>query len=121
MILAKPGKREKTLPRSYRPIALLSVLGKGLERLIARRLTWVAVTHRVLHNQQFGALPLRSYSDLVAAAIHDIESTWQRRLVTSMLTLDIKGAFDAMLPGRLIQRLQAQGWPENLIRWVSNE
>jgi hypothetical protein len=36
-----------------------------------------------------------------------------------MLTLDIKGAFNAVLPERLIYRLQQQGWPENLVRWVS--
>ncbi|KAI1839712.1 hypothetical protein JX266_014080 [Neoarthrinium moseri] len=57
VILAKPVKKDKTAIRSYRPIALLSVLGKGLERLIAKRLSWVAVKHRVLHSQQFGALP----------------------------------------------------------------
>ncbi|KZL86239.1 transposon i [Colletotrichum incanum] len=33
-----------------------------------------------------------------------------------MLTLDIKGAFDAVLPGRLIRRLRCQGWPENLVQ-----
>lgn len=120
VILGKPGKRDKTLPRSYRPIALLSVLGKGLERLVAKRLAWIAVKHRVLHNQQFGALPLRSCSDLIAAAIHDIECAWQRGFVTSMLTLDVKGAFDAVLPVRLIQRFHTQGWSENLIRWVSS-
>ena len=30
-----------------------------------------------------------------------------------MLTLDIKGAFDAVLPGRLIKRLRTQGWLAN--------
>ncbi|CCF35795.1 reverse transcriptase [Colletotrichum higginsianum] len=120
VILPKPGKRDRALPRSYRPIALLSVLGKGLERLVARRLAWITVKFQVLHDQQFGALPLRSCSDLIAAAIHDIECAWQRGRVTSMLTLDIKGAFDAVLPGRLIRRLRCQGWPENLVRWVSS-
>ncbi|KZL86237.1 endonuclease reverse, partial [Colletotrichum incanum] len=123
VILPKPGKRDRALPRSYRPIALLSVLGKGLERLVARRLAWITVKpvkHQVLHDQQFGALPLRSCSDLTAAAIHDIECAWQRGLVTSMLTLDVKGAFDAVLPGRLVHRLRQQGWPENLVKWVSS-
>ncbi|OHW96943.1 endonuclease reverse transcriptase [Colletotrichum incanum] len=120
VILPKPGKRDRALPRSHRPIALLSVLGKGLERLVARRLAWTTAKFRVLHDQQFGALPLRSCSDLIAAAIHDIEYAWQRGLVTSMLTLDIKGAFDAVLPGRLIRRLRCQGWPENLVQWVSS-
>ncbi|KZL65521.1 endonuclease reverse, partial [Colletotrichum incanum] len=114
VILPKPGKRDRTLPRSYRPIALLSVLGKGLERLVARRLAWITVKHR------FGALRLRSCSDLIAGAIHDIECAWQRSLVTFMLTLDVNGAFDAVLPVRLVHRLRQQGWPENLVQWVSS-
>jgi hypothetical protein len=38
----------------------------------------------------------------------------------SLLTLDIKGAFDAVLPGRMVKRLQEQGWPLNLIKWVES-
>jgi len=117
--IPKPGKRDKSNPRSYRLIALLSVLGKGLERLVARRLAWVAVREKVLHPQQFGALPGRSATDLAAAVVHDVEEALLRGKVASMLTLDIKGAFDAVLPGRLVQRLKQQGWPDNLVRWVS--
>jgi hypothetical protein len=32
--------------------------------------------------------------------------------------MDVKGAFDAVLPGRLAYRLREQGWPEYLVRWV---
>ena len=32
VVLPKDGDRDKSHPRSYRPISLLSVLGKGLER-----------------------------------------------------------------------------------------
>lgn len=37
-----------------------------------------------------------------------------------MLTLDIEGAFDALLPGRLTQRLWDQGWPPKIVNWVSS-
>ena len=37
-----------------------------------------------------------------------------------MLTLDIKGAFDTVLPGRLILRLRKQGWPNILVNWVTS-
>lgn len=37
-----------------------------------------------------------------------------------MLTLDIKGAFDSVLPGRLTLRLREQGWPDYLVKWVSS-
>ena len=34
--------------------------------------------------------------------------------------MDIKGAFDAVLPGRLVRRLREQGWPDNLVRWIQS-
>ncbi|EED14578.1 conserved hypothetical protein [Talaromyces stipitatus ATCC 10500] len=41
-------------------------------------------------------------------------------MTASLLTLDVKGAFDAMLPGRLIRRLREQGWPTNLVLWIAS-
>ena len=118
--IPKPGKRDRSSPRSYRLIALLSVLGKGLERVLAQRMAWVAIKHKILHPQQIGALPGRSASDLAACLIHDIEDARARGLRTTMLTLDIKGAFDAVLSGCLTQRLQDQGWPAKLVSWVTS-
>ena len=120
LVVIPKEKPDKSSPRSYRLIALLSVLGKGLERLVARRLAWVAITEGVLHPQHFGALPGRSATDLAAAVVHDIEEAWARRKVATMLTLDVRGAFDAVLPGRLVQRLRQQGWPGTVVRWVAS-
>ncbi|CCD54904.1 hypothetical protein BofuT4_uP161930.1 [Botrytis cinerea T4] len=36
-IISKPNKTDRSSPRSYRSIFLLSVLGKCLERLIAKK------------------------------------------------------------------------------------
>jgi exonuclease III len=120
VFIPKTGKRDQSLPKSYRPISLLRTLGKGLERLVARRLAWVAIKYNVLHPQQFGALPLRSSADLTACLVHDVEEAWEKdkKLISSVLTADIKGAFNAVLPGRLLRRLRKQGWPDNVARWV---
>jgi len=72
-ILGKPGKRDRHSPHSYCPIALIATLGKGLEYIITKCISWLAITQKILHNQQFRALPLRSATDLVMAAVHDIE------------------------------------------------
>jgi hypothetical protein len=118
-ILSKPKKPDQTSPRAYRPIALLSVLGKGLERLVARQMSWIAVHYKVLSKQQFGALPLRSAVDLTTCLTHDVETALNSNRTASLLTLDVKGAFDGVLPGRLIRRLREQGWPDCLVRWIS--
>ncbi|KAI0991860.1 hypothetical protein K3495_g16327, partial [Podosphaera aphanis] len=119
-IIEKPNKLDMTSPRSYRPIALLSVLGKGLERLVAKRMSWVAIKYKVLARQQFGALPLRSSVDLTTSLTHDIETALAKGMTATMATLDIKGAFDSVLPGRLVRRLREQGWPSELCNWVSS-
>jgi hypothetical protein len=119
-IIQKPNKSDWSSPRSYRPIALLSALGKGLERLIARNVAWIAVEYKVLANQQFGALPLRSAIDLTTCPLHDVEQALNQGKTASLLTFDVKGAFDGVLPGRLIHRLRSQGWPDKFVRWVAS-
>ncbi|KAI1007062.1 hypothetical protein K3495_g1149 [Podosphaera aphanis] len=120
IVLQKSNKVDLSSPRSYRLIALLSVLGKGLERTLAKRISWIAIHEKVLASQHFGAVPYRSAINLVAYLTHDFERALSEGRTASMLTLDIEGAFDAVLPGRLIRRLREQGWPHNLINWIES-
>lgn len=119
-VIPKPNKTDRSSPRAYRPIALLSVLGKGLERLLARNISWLAISLKIVGTQQFGALPLRSAVDLTTCLTHDVEDALSKGLKASLLTMDVKGAFDAVLPGRLIRRLREQGWPDYLVRWIQS-
>jgi hypothetical protein len=109
-IIPKPGKLEAvyTTVKGYRPIFLFSCIGKRLERLLARRVSLLALEHKILPEQYFGALPKRSATDLVACLIHDVEVALSKGLVATLLTLDIAGAFDIIMKGRLILRLRQQ-------------
>ncbi|KZZ88524.1 reverse transcriptase [Ascosphaera apis ARSEF 7405] len=118
VVLSKPGDRDRSTPRSYRPISLLSTLGKGLERLVARRLSYVGLEHGIFGSQQFGALPRRSAVDLTSCLVRDVDFQFRNLRVASLLTLDIQGAYDAIFPGRLRRRLAEQGWPKPLVDWV---
>ena len=69
-------------------------------------MAWIVTKHGVLHLQQFETLLLCFAIDLAIALIHDVEESWARGLKASMLTLDVQGAFDTVLPGRLAQQLQ---------------
>lgn len=119
-MIPKTGKTDQTSPRSWRPIALLSCIGKGLERTVARRIAWTAMTHKILSPQHGGALPKRSAADLTAAFTHDTEAAWIHRKHVTMVTLDVQGAFDALLKNRLLHRMAQQGWPQRTIHFVDS-
>ncbi|KAI1002176.1 hypothetical protein K3495_g6027 [Podosphaera aphanis] len=92
VMLSKPNKQDKSNLRSYRPISLRSVLGKSLERLVARRLSWIAITHRVIVTQHFGGLPLRSATDLTTCLTYDVETALNSNLTASLPTVDVKSS-----------------------------
>lgn len=87
VILQRPNKQDFSSPRSYRPIALLSALGKFLERLWAKRIALIVIKQKVLTTQQFGALLFRSAFDLTAYFPHDMEGVLNIGRTVSILTI----------------------------------
>jgi hypothetical protein len=88
-MLPKVGKKDRTSVRSWRPIALLSCISRGLERTIARRIAWTALTYSVLSPQHGGALPKRSAMDLVACFTHDAKAALAAGKEVTMVTMDV--------------------------------
>ncbi|RAL59181.1 hypothetical protein DID88_006737 [Monilinia fructigena] len=120
VMIPKAGKKDKSSVRSWRPIALLSCIGKGLERLVARRLSWEAIHYGVISPQHGGALPKRSAVDLVASFVYDAETAFAQSKEVTLVTLDVQGAFDALMPRRLLERMRKQGWPMKLLRLIGS-
>jgi hypothetical protein len=54
VVLRKPGKPDYSIPGAYRPISLLNTLGKLLEAVMARRLSYLAEKQSLLPDTQFG-------------------------------------------------------------------
>lgn len=60
VVLRKPNKPEYSKPKAYRPVSLLETISKGLEAVVARRLSYLAETYRLLPENHFGGRPNRS-------------------------------------------------------------
>jgi hypothetical protein len=57
IILQKPGKPDYTKLKAFRPISLLPTISKGLEVVIAVRLSYLAEEHGLLPKNHFGVRP----------------------------------------------------------------
>ena len=55
MVLRKLGNNRKyTEPKSYRPVALLNTIGKTLEAVIAKRISYAVETYQLLPDSHMG-------------------------------------------------------------------
>ncbi|CAL7932973.1 unnamed protein product [Xylocopa violacea] len=64
-ILIKSKNKDKTNPRSYRPICLLPTLSKVLEKLISHRITNLTNQHSETSNREFGFKEGKSTEDAI--------------------------------------------------------
>ena len=63
------------------------------------------MTYKILSPQHGGALPKRSAADLAAAFTHDTEAAWARGEYVTIVTLDVQGAFNALLKNCLLHQM----------------
>ncbi|XP_055939410.1 uncharacterized protein LOC129969036 [Argiope bruennichi] len=92
--LLKNGK-DPALCSSYRPVCLLSTLGKILERLFLIKLNQWLDRNKILHDNQFGFREGRSCDLAIDKLIDNIKSRVHGEHL-ALISLDIKSAFDNM-------------------------
>ena len=114
VVLRKPGKDDYTLPKSYRPIALLSTLGKGLEKIIATRISYLVEKYELLPKEHTGERKLSSIENAIHMVLEGVHKAWKSKdsQTASLLMLDVKGAFDNVSHPRLIHNLRKRGISE---------
>jgi ribonuclease HI len=103
-------------PKCYRPIILLSVLGKLFERLLLTRLDYFNITNQWISPSQFGFCPGKSTEQAIFKLVDFITTGFATHELTGAIFLDISGAFDnAWHPGVLSFLIQ-RDCPPWLIR-----
>jgi hypothetical protein len=121
IVLRKPSKPDYSDPRAWRPIALLSTLGKVIETLAARRLSDLAEQEGLLPDSQMGNRRNRSTETALELLVKQIHTVWKTgNQVASVLLLDIAGAFDTVNHLRLLDNLRKKRIPLWFVRTVQS-
>lgn len=116
--LRKPNKDDYRLAKNFRPISLLWTISKGLERVIARRLTFYIEKYSLVPQNQFGCRPRRNTEQALNILIEAIFQAWKKGLTLSLITFDVKGAFNGVNKEALIRIMENMRFPANLVNWT---
>ena len=89
-----------------------------LESVLAERISYAAEMVHLLPANHFGARRQRSPEQALLLLQERIYKAWRSRRVLSLISFDVRGAYNGVCKERLLQRLRARGIPPLIVRWI---
>ena len=74
----------------------------------------------LLTGNHFGGLKGKSTIDVLLTLQEEVYQAWRDKKVPSLVTFDIKGAFNKVASNILINRLRECRIPEQLVYWIED-
>jgi hypothetical protein len=105
VMILKPGKNPAEVT-SYRPISLLPVLAKVLERILLNRLQPLIDEQRLIPSHQFGFRKGHGTLEQIHRIVHQIENEFENNNYCSAVCVDISQAFDKVWHKGLLYKLK---------------
>ena len=113
-------KNEVTQPSNYRPVSLLAITSKILERAIFQQFIEYLEGNNLLHPSHHGFRKDHS----TATALLEMYNTWIDALeedeITAVVLLDLSAAFDLVDTKILLDKLKLYGFKEDSSTWLES-
>ena len=114
----KKGDRKEA--GNYRPISLISVVGKLLEGIITDATVEHLETHNLIMDSQHGFRQKRSCLTNLLEFFHDMMREHDKDRAIDVLYLDFQKAFDKVPHGKLMSKVRALGIRGKVADWIEN-
>ena len=112
-------KGEKESPSNYRPISLISCLGKVMERIVFKHIYNYMHSTNLIYKNQSGFLPGHSTVYQLIDIYNQICKAFDDKQSTCMVFCDVSKAFDRVWHRGLLFKLRQYGITGNAIKWLA--
>jgi len=120
VIIPKPNKKSYDSPKSFRPIVLLSTVGKLIEKVIRERLQFATAANDFIYPSQLGGLKFKSIINVSIALMHIIRIGWVKNLSISTLAFDIAQFFPLLNHHLLTLIMKKAGFNNHIVSFFAN-
>ena len=117
-VVPLPKSGDQSNITNFRPVALLPLPGKLIERLVHNQITEYFETHEILLPEQGGFRKGHSTISTVANITDTIRLNMESRKYTVASFIDLSKAFDTVNFHILLSKLKKLGLHQESIRWV---
>ena len=113
-------KGSKTDPSNYRPISLLPLLSKVVERVVLNQTEEFLSLIKVLYDYQSGFRKNHSTDTCLSFLNDKILKGFDDGLVTGMILIDLQKAFDAINHDILLKKVSIIGFSDHAVKWFQS-
>lgn len=117
--ILKPGK-SKNRADSYRPISLLSITAKVIDKIILKRIGGETKKLKIIPHEQFGFRSGHSTVSQVVRIVHAAKENINCKRNTVAAFLDMRKAFDTVWIERLLVKMWDGGFPLYLVKLINS-
>lgn len=105
---------------NYRPIAILPVIEKVLEEIVARRLNSFLKKYKVINKEQYGFQKGKNINQLLGLFANNINTSLSQNKNCLALFIDFSKAFDTLPHEKLLNVLEKVGIRGKILNWFAN-
>jgi hypothetical protein len=116
--LFKKGKT--TDCNNYRPISILSVVSKVIEKILASQIRGFLETFKLFTDNQYGFRKGKNTTDAISRLMEDLYQNFNDSTVTQGLFLDFSKAFDTIDHQILLQKLNYYNFSHSSISTIAS-
>ena len=113
-------KGDASLPSNYRPISLISCVGKVMERVVYKHVYNHMVRNKLFYEFQSGFLPKHSTIHQLLELYNSILNSLENKDISCFVFADFSKAFDKVWHVGLIHKMNAYGVRGNLLNWFKD-
>ena len=113
-------KGSKTDPQNYRPISLLPLLSKTIERIVHDQTEEVLSKNKLLHRFQSRFRKNYSTNTCLGHLTDKITTGFAKGLFTGMVLIDLLKAFDTIDHQILLKKMKYLGFSKSTITWFKS-
>ena len=108
---------------NFRPISVLTVVAKVLEKIVNRQLYTYLHMHSILRDAQSGFRPQHTTQDVLVSTIDDWRQALDKDKIVGSIMLDLSKPFDTIShqPFYFMQETRkrwCQGWRTKVVQWL---
>ena len=112
--------KERDIANNYRPISLLMVISKLLERIVYKRTFQFITDTGQLYESQYGFRKHHSCNDAISELLGEILHNLENNKYTVAIYLDLSKAFDTLQHSVILKKLECYGIRGKCLQWFAS-